>query len=62
MLFLHLAYTVNGIKPSSHRRPGQEKTILLSAIENFEAVLYRLEMRRGLLKTVLTCRQFRSHH
>ena len=33
-----------------------------SATENFEIVLSSLEMRWGLLKTVLTCRQFYSHH
>jgi len=33
----------------------------LSATENLETVLSSLEMRWGLLKTVLTCRQFCSH-
>ena len=35
----------------------------LSETDNFKAVLsIRLEMRRGLLKIVLSCRQFCSHH
>ena len=34
----------------------------LSATENFETVLSSLKMRRGLLKTVLTCRHFCPHH
>ena len=34
----------------------------LSVTEHFETILSSLKMRRGLLKTVLTCRQFYSHH
>ena len=34
----------------------------LSATEHFETVLSRLDFRWGLLKTVLSCRQFCSHH
>ena len=65
--------------PSSHRRHGQNKTVLsclgrvggvnrngdkwrLSTIENFETVLSSLKMRRGLMKRILTCRQFCVHH
>ena len=34
----------------------------LSATKNFETVLSSLEMRRGLLTTVLSCRQLCLHH
>jgi len=34
----------------------------LSVTENFETVLFSREIRWGLLKAVLTCRQFCSHH
>ena len=38
-----------------------DKKSRLSATENFETILSSVEMRRGLLKTVLTCRQYCSH-
>ena len=34
----------------------------LSATENFETILSSLEMRWGLLKIVMACRRFCSHH
>jgi len=68
-----LSRRLRSVKPSSHRRQNSKLSCLvgrvnrigdksrLLATENFETVSSSLEMRWGLLKTVLTCRQFCSH-
>jgi len=73
----NFADTIHHYAHSSHRRHRQDETVLsclvgsvniigdksrLSATKNFETVLSSLKIRWGLLKTVLTCRQFCSHH
>ena len=67
--YAHLTVWMWVLKPSSHRWHGHVSGVnrisdrsRLSATENFKTVLSSLEMRWGLLKTVLTCCQFCSHH